>query len=144
MFSFTYPRACFIYFFFSPGDGKLLRHGAALVAPARGPPGGLRLFDPVPPAQRPHAVPAARGRLGCGESCRRADGGGPPARGGLPAAGSPRNPPGPVHLQHRFGCSQEVAVKWGGVGSCVGIVWNTATVCSIKRSMEVVERRTEM
>ena len=56
--------------FFPPGDGFLLRRRAPLAAPGRGAPGGLRLLGPVPPAQLPHAVPPAGGRLGRGESRR--------------------------------------------------------------------------
>ena len=130
--------------FFPPGDGFLLRRRAPLAAPGRGAPGGLRLLGPVPPAQLPHAVPPAGGRLGRGESRRWAAGGGPRAWGGLPAAGSPRNPPGPVHLQLCLGRAQEVAVRrrrdgvWGesergGEGVFFGAQPRTRTMKQIQR-----------
>lgn len=125
-FSWFYPHMC-VYMFSSPfllppGDCFLLRWRAPFLAPRCWAPGRLRLLSPVPPAKLPHAVAPAGGRLGCGESRRWADGGGPRAWGRLPVAGSPRNPPGPIHLQLRLGRSREVAVKGDGE-----TVWTAAT-----------------
>lgn len=125
-FPWFYPHMC-VYTFSSPfllppGDCFLLRWRAPFLAPRCWAPGRLRLLSPVPPAKLPHAVAPAGGRLGCGESRRWADGSGPRAWGRLPVAGSPRNPPGAVHLQLRLGRSREVAVKGDGEA-----VWTTAT-----------------
>ncbi|TNM95022.1 hypothetical protein fugu_017781 [Takifugu bimaculatus] len=96
-----------------------------------------------PPSQLPPAVPPAGGRLGRGERRCRAAGGRPRARGGLPAAGSPRDPPGAVHLQLGTGCSEEVAVRrgvgrqGGGGGRWGGGGWSAAT---LRRRRETLSR----
>lgn len=99
------------FLFVTTGDRRLLRHRFAFVAPGRGPLSGLCVLGSVPPALFPHAVQPTGGWLGRGEGCCGPDGGGPQARGGLPAARSPRYSPGPVHLQLCFGRAEEVAVR---------------------------------
>lgn len=106
-----YVYTCSTLSVFPAGDCLLLRLRAAFVAPGRGPLGGLRLLGLVPPAQLPHAVPPAGGRLGRGKSCCGPEGDGPWARGRLPTAFSQRNSQGPVHLQLCFVRAQEVAVR---------------------------------